>query len=417
MLKVSDPGAHFINGLLKINDSKYIFHMVHSDSIAKLAESTDPIKTPVPLLFSKFGIGSSPSDTTLPLFNPTNPHVSFLRLLISTRPHSPNSHLEVGFVKNNGVLILHKEPIIKISDQMNNCQLKVATTLMSATREDLSDASTLTNFNDADTMTFVSDYKQVRINENKNSITNFFEEDPPCLTQSHVSQKTGNRSPVMASDGRKTTSILKHKVLDTGSVSAEDTKVQAKTFYALGRKKPVIGECPAVAFTTITIMAKSQNSLIFLPYEPLNEFQHLFLKHVLLKRLQLDNALEHFNEIYKHITEEVSTEELQQFECYVNRMRERVEDLVFILTSIVRHKFNCRVKGKPKHNTRKALEKFFFIFHPADLDNAVTFASSIADLLCNGASFTKLITYMGTLMPIQHCESDTLLKMYTLLTS
>lgn len=407
MLKIMDPSARFEDGALITGDGHYLFHVVHSKTVSVLLDQPGPT-IPLPHLFRKFrSSGGGDSSTELPLRGNVNPKLSMLRLILSPAPYATNCRLVVGHLQDNSVPVMHRTPVVTFEDYFSE-PVKVPTTLMIAEDRDLTHAKPLSE-DPAETFKFLALCKKVVINENKNTILEF---------DDFVNQTATPFSPTPF-QSRPRKSILKTQQDADTPAELASALLHCQIFKAIGSKQPQLGNCPATAFNTITIMSRSQNSLDLFPRTGLKKHQQLFLKHVVLHRMGLESVLSEFITLYQGELTAVSEEEVSDFNDLVGEVKRKVEDIVFFLNSICVHKFaHTFSPGRIRASTKMSLEKFFLMFRPRDYDASLLFGSTIVDLICADESFNKLIKFCSTFMPINDAAKDTnLLKIYSLLTS
>lgn len=400
MIKIMDPTAVFVNGMVSMADGTRLFHIIHSKPLAiLLGHGSSSI--PIPLLFKQF---PNPLTNSIPLFCSRTPKLSMVRLLLSSHPYALNSRLEVGYVQSNGVLVIHRDPIVKYMD-FDEETIKPSSTLMVCTKEDLSDATPLTGDLQG-RMAHISIRKQVVIDETQNQSFEFSVDDavstqvPPLITHRPVS-------------------ILKKSAEHLQKEHISNTK-HTQLFQAIKNHHVEIGNCPASSYNTILVMSRSHNSLNIAPGDTsLTLKQKLFIKHVILHNMGLENAVSDFEAIYDPHLQPVSDDDVDNFRTMVSDIKCKVEDAVFALNSICNNKFKQHFSpGSCRPETLLLLEKYFLMFSPKDKTNSINFGAGIIELIFNGTEFKKLISFIKKYMEVQTTTpEDNMFKIYALLTN
>lgn len=403
MLKILYPSAVFSQGVMRAAPDKFIFHILHSKTASVLAGETGP-SVPLPKLFQIFGKTKQPAD--LDLRGPRNdPALTILRSLVSPAPYLPNARLSIGFVQQNGVPVIHRTPVVSYAGGASE-PIKIATTLMVADNPELLNPKPLGE--DAeDKIKFSSICKNVVINENLNMEIEFDE----FLNQGDV-----RYIPSTAAPGK---SIIKQSNSTLDSIAThEDSIYHAQIFRAISNNPLTPGECPASPYNTILVMNNSQNSFEPLLKEKISVLQNLFLKHVVLKRMGLENVVDDFIALYDRHVQEADQKCVDRFEFLVQKLTTQAYDTIFFLNSIGDATFTLPIKESGRESTRTAVQKYFLMFRPKDYNNAVNFSASVIDLLSRGEPFQKLVSFLARFMPINNTATDSnVLKLYALLTS
>lgn len=397
MFKIMDSTAIFRNGMVKLSDGTLLFHIIHSKQLSILLGHSSS-SVPIPLLFKQF---PNPFTNSIPLFCGQTPKLSMVRLLLSTHPYALNSRLEVGYKQPNGIVVLNKIPVIKYIDFEDEC-IKAQTTLMVCTKEDMSDAFPLTDdLNGRMALSTVK--KQVIIDESKNQCFEFFINQKVSTKKLH----TPTQIPIPIIKNLPKTDVMQ-------------SNKYAQMFYTIATHSLQIGDCPAASFNTILIMSRSQNSLNILPKDSsINSKQKLFLKHVILHQMGLENAISDFESLYEKFIKPISREQTEEFFHMVYDLKCKLEDTVFALNSICKNRFSQTFsQGSCKMETLLLMEKYFLMFTPLDKINAINFSAGIVELIFNGVDFKKLLSFLEQYMEIQtSTPEDNMFKMYALLTN
>ncbi|ATA58252.1 BTRF1 [Eptesicus fuscus gammaherpesvirus] len=162
--------------------------------------------------------------------------------------------------------------------------------------------------------------RQVTIAEERNEVLEFSRDDPPARVGEaaigdliDLRDQPGQWRPRTAREvyRRAPRSILKRRlragVTGTAGDAAPPPQApppfgpalrHALIFEALVASPPRAGRGPASAFYTVTVMARSQNSIPLAARLSLTPMQRLFVKHVILHRLGLENVLDEFETLY-----------------------------------------------------------------------------------------------------------------------
>lgn len=336
----------------------------------------------------------------MPLHMPEHPNLSMARLLLSEHPYVLQSSVRVCRTSPSGKITMFSVPIVEF-DSGAESPVRLPCTLMTCQNEDLSDARPL-----AQTSPPAVSGKRVNFDESKNEYRYY-----------SPGEAVRFRNTDPAKPASPTKSILRISISGTTSVQDTERYYQACLFATTQKYKPQLGECPAAAFTTVTITARSHNSLNLLPEEGLSLAQLLLLKHVTLQRLGLENALRDFQVLYDPQLVQAAPEQIQHFEALLELMKSRLEDAVFCLNSVARAVFPKPVASTAKRQLLTAMEKYFLMFQPADKTNAINFGASIVTLLCGGQPLCRVLRYMARYMTVEtQVPEDNLIKTYALLT-
>lgn len=404
MLKIMYPTATFTQGLMRATPDKFIFHIIHSRTASLLVGESGP-SVPMPKIFQRFGTSKQHTDLDL-RGSRSDPAIAILRSLLSPAPYLPNATLSIGFVQQNGVPVIHRSPVVNYAGGSSE-PIKIPTTLMVADNAELLDAHPLGE--DAeDYIKFSTICKNVIINENLNMEIEFDD----FLNQGDV-----RYVPSTATPGK---SIIKHNAQSTfgPTFSKEDSIYHAQLFQAITNHSLVPGDCPASPYNTILVMNNSQNSFEPLQEEKISSIQNLFLKHIVLRRMGMENVIDDFVALFDCHVSEADQSAVNKFEYLAKKMTNKAYDAVFFLNSIGDAKFQLPIKESGRESTRAAVQKYFLMFRPKDYANAVNFSATIIDLLSRGEPFQKLVHFLSLFMPINNTASDSnVLKIYALLTS
>ncbi|UNP64591.1 hypothetical protein [Marmot herpesvirus 1] len=378
------------DGLVKVTADKYLFHVVSSRTLAALVHLPG-VTVPIPRIFKKFG--SDSSKFHLPLNNQVSPSAPLLRIILSHHPYATDSRIVVGSKRGNTIFI-YRTPIIRghgIPDSL----IKLGSTLMVCSSPNMEDAVELSPNDQFPGVVITDEVIKVDIQESNNTIRLFNKRDPICVDEVYTMVTTPHH-------------------IDT------DTKgwSQSELFYSIGKGSPSLGKVPVTAFNTVMIMSNTQTPNFF-PLEKISPIQQLFLKHVLLQRLGLDNLLDVFPPLYGKKLEKINPEQNKSFEEMIGLLKSRVEDIIFCINSIRIHAFTRPVvQGTEDPSFTQTIKKFFHMFPPISEKEAVNFASSIMYLICKGNNLHKVLEYMRKHMPItESTPHDNMIKMYILLTA
>ncbi|AAC95547.1 orf 23; similar to BTRF1 [Ateline gammaherpesvirus 3] len=193
----------------------------------------------------------------------------------------------------------------------------------------------------------------------------------------------------------------------------------AAIFKTISKLPLMLGKCPSIPYHTITVMSRSQNSLILTPSMDINKIQHLLLKHSFLDYIGLKSSIAQFEALYGTCLEPITSKEIMSFQDLFFETKKRTEDIIFVLNTIGEHKFSHIVRpGATPQVFRDIVEKYFFLFPPKDKKNSINFAASIVEIICNGEPFSKVIQYVNAYMDIkEHTTINNLIKIYALLTT
>ncbi|AAO12327.1 hypothetical protein KM546_gp20 [Porcine lymphotropic herpesvirus 3] len=392
VLKISSPTAKFTNGAVVISSTKVIFHVIHSKTLCMILEQKGET-LPIPVLFSKI---DNDSRNECMLHQKNNPSTSLIRILCSPHPYISGSRLCIGFQQGNNI-VFYKQPMI-LTKEFAPCPVKLNTTIMINSSLQLDGAKPLFEF--TEDLVYLDRMKKVQINESLNMLKEFDPEEP-----------LGIRTLNMIQIGKP---IMK-KRSPPFPPNPDKAALHAKIFYA-ARHTPTIGSCPIRSFNTIMIMFRSHNTLHVIPSISINDIQRLFIKHVLLYRMGLENCMDDFVQVF-HLLEELTEAQYNFFEGVVELAKSQLEDIVFSLNSISKHHFDAPVIVRTDHSAMKlALEKYFLMFPPVDKENAINFSASIIDIICRGISFERLVKFLERYLTVQEVARErNLVKMFALL--
>nr|BEG23014.1 homolog of EHV2 ORF23 tegument protein UL88 [Macronycteris gammaherpesvirus 1] len=397
MLKLIDPTAIFSKGTVKLKNGSILFHVVHSKPLSILL-NYDSSDVPVPLIFSLF---SGVYTNSIPLYCPQNPKLSMVRLLLSTHPYALKSNLQVGFKQSNGITVLYKTPVVNFMD-FDEEPIKPMTTLMICTKEDMSDAIPLSN-DMLEQITKQTSKKQVIIDETKNQLFLFDFSKDLCVKKKHINT-TQEPKPIIKHVQQPENDLMKY----------------CQLFYTIANHNLVIGSCPAVSFNTILVMSRSHNSLNICPNDTtITPKQQLFLKHLILKQMGLENLMSDFNILYNGHLEPTTPNQMEKFHILVYDLKEKLENAVFLLNTICQHKFTRPIStARCSLSNLMLMEKYFLMFSPRDKGNAINFSAAIIDLVFKGVNFNKLLKFLQKYMVIQTTTAENnMFKIYALLTN
>lgn len=405
MLKIMQAGASAANGLVQLSPTQFLFHNIHSKTLAILAGLEGCNSVPLPLLFKKY---FNDSTTSMPLHHQQDPTISMIRLIVSPYPYSLRSTLLVGFTQPNGVLVVFRNPVITSAD-FENTHIKVPSTLMICSSPSMEDATPLSE-EVSSKIIFTDKIKRVLIDETKNSCLEFDATVP-------ISNK--NKKATKSCESKQSPkSILKWAVNNSLINRKSETYLHAQIFYAIFSHSLQIGQCPAVPFNTVFIMSRSQNSLCLVPEAKLSSLQNLFVKHVLLHRMGLENTICNFEALYNPHIQEINSEEEAAFDVIMDKVKTRTEDIIFCLNTISQNVFSRPVKyTSAPQQIKLAMEKYFLMFPPTDKENTINFSMGIVDIICKGTEFKTIIGFLSRYMEIQeNAPEKNLIKFYALLT-
>ncbi|AMA67380.1 tegument protein UL88 [Vespertilionid gammaherpesvirus 1] len=392
--------AKFTNGMVQLADKSYIFHMIHSRPLAVILGISGN-DVPSSVLFSTF---SDTASNCLSLYSQSKPMLSMVRLILSVHPYALNSQLMVGFKQSNGVMVIHRDPVITSSDHKDTI-IKVPTTVMSCSNRDMSDAKPL-SVSMCGKLMFSASNKQVIIDESLNECFTFSSHKP--VSKHKIKHKsTALLKPI----------LKKPLVHDSSHVTSFKN---AQIFFSLQDFSNLqIGTCPVVSFNTILVMARSQNSLVICTDDSINRYQMLFLKHVVLDSMCLESCMQHFMDIYENRVIPITAEQHLSFNNMVKSLKDKLEDATFALNSIEDAQFHQRVVANKCHPSNILLmEKYFLMFPPKDKKNSINFAAGILEIIFRGTSFNKVVTFLKNYMEIKDTTPENnMFKIYALLTS
>lgn len=398
MLKISSPRARFVSGAVLVSTNKYIYHVLHSKTLCMtLDHPGDSI--PISVVFAKI---DKLATSSCSLHAKNNPGISLIRILLSSHPYIQSSSLSVGHQQANNIIILYQQPVVLTQDYGAN-PIKINSTVMvSNDYTSLDGAVPLADDLTFGEMVYASRVKSVSINENLNIHKEF---DPDITLESSMINVAEAGKP-----------IIKKSVFY--NTDKKTSKLHAQIYYAARHHAPEIGKCPVGPFNTILIMCKSHNTLQIVPSFKLNHIQRLFVKHVILFRMGLENCVEDFVQVFTNL-QNLQDSEVECFEHLVGVAKAQVEDIVFALNSISMHVFQKPVTNKKDHWAIKlALDKYFLMFPPKDKLNAINFGAGIIDIICSGITFEKLVKFLSKYLEIQETAKETnLLKMFALLST
>ncbi|AJG42949.1 hypothetical protein KM481_gp19 [Harp seal herpesvirus] len=389
--------TNFTRGMIKLCDGRFLFHMLHSKPLAMLLSCTGS-NVPIPLLFRENT--QTLYANTLPLYSSKNPKLSIIRLIISTYPYVLNSSLVVGYCQNN-ILIVHKSPVISCRDYVD-APIKISNTLMICSTQDMLDAKPVTHTHICQ-LTSIDKLKVV-ISEDCSNYCN------------HVSTFSSKGAMVLQKDIKPLLKITPEINIEEDE-DTTDTEY-AELFFAIKSTSLRLGQCPASSFNTIITMSKSQNNLNLFEKSTLTPIQTLFIKHVLLKKMGLENCITDFQNLYNPHLSTISESQLLEFKNLVVEAKGRVEDIMFALNSISQATFSKPVLQGTDVKCVMLMEKYFWMFPPIDPMNSIHFAAAIVKIICQGVSFTKLTKFLSQYMILDKgSPNNNMLKIYALLTS
>lgn len=379
---------------MQLSPNKYLFHVLHSATLANLLHLPGT-RVPIPTLFQHYGVFQH----SMPLHLPDSPNLSLLRLLLSPHPYALKSTLVVCML-HRGALTVFRAPVIT-SAEFPEATIKLPSTLMMCSTEDMSDARPVS---EADLKSLATPSKRVIINENKNNCVMF-----------HPDMKIKMRGPKPHQPPTK--SILKLSRSAVEELHRTTQHYHACLFYTISSHTPQPGRAPLGPFNTVMILSKSQNSINLLPNVRMCPIQRMFVKHVILQRMKLENSLAEFRALYDPHLVSIDSQARETFEAYVTQGQRALENIIFCLNSVCGACFPKRVLAAANAELLLAAEKYFLMFPPRDKPNAIPFAASIVELICKGTSLSKVLRYMAKYMDIKECvPEDNLVKAYSLLT-
>ncbi|ACY00421.1 ORF23 [Human gammaherpesvirus 8] len=403
MLRVPDVKASLVEGAARLSTGERVFHVLTSPAVAAMVGVSNP-EVPMPLLFEKFG---TPDSSTLPLYAARHPELSLLRIMLSPHPYALRSHLCVGEETASLGVYLHSKPVVR-GHEFEDTQI------LPECRLAITSDQSYTNFKIIDLpagcrrVPIHAANKRVVIDEAANRIKVFDPESP--LPRHPITPRAG-----------QTRSILKHniaQVCERDIVSLNTDNEAASMFYMIGLRRPRLGESPVCDFNTVTIMERANNSITFLPKLKLNRLQHLFLKHVLLRSMGLENIVSCFSSLYGAELAPAKTHEREYFGALLERLKRRVEDAVFCLNTIEDFPFREPIRQPPDCSKVliEAMEKYFMMCSPKDRQSAAWLGAGVVELICDGNPLSEVLGFLAKYMPIQKECTGNLLKIYALLT-
>ncbi|ALF03267.1 BTRF1 [macacine gammaherpesvirus 10] len=401
MLKCKQPGARFVHGAVHLPSGQIVFHTIHSPTLAS-ALGLSGENVPIPALFRASGLNVRES---LPMTNIRAPIISLARLILAPNPYILEGQLTVGMTQDNGIPVLFSQPIIEVKSGPES-HIKAPSQLVIAEDSCLDQIAPF-SASEHPAFSMVESVKRVRVDEGANTRRTIREllEIPVTVLSSL------NLSP--------TKSILKKPPEPQPEPQTSfDPAPYARIFYDIGRQVPKLGNAPACQVSNVLIANRSHNSLKLVPNTNLLPLQHLFLKHVVLKSLNLENIVEDFEAIFTSQKDTVSEAETGAFVKLVETAKTTIENIVFCLNSI------CSTSSLPdvvpdvnNPNISLALEKYFLMFPPTGtIMRNVRFATPIVQLLCQGAELGTMAQFLGKYIKIKkETGMYTLVKLYYLL--
>ncbi|AJE29664.1 ORF23 [macacine gammaherpesvirus 12] len=418
MIKIPDLKARLVGGAAQLSNSEYVCHVVYSSALAAMVGLPGPA-VPLPLLFKKFGTFYA---NMMPLYAPNRPDLSMLRIMVSPHPYALNSCLCVGTEDGERGILLFRTPVIRSSDFEDtpitvNSKLVIADNAsflhcrpFTAPEIEKTPPIPLTNMKQVQeiektTPANLTNIKQLTINELANTMQEYDPNAPPSSRDAPQRVKVSPRS------------ILKRPPTVLSPDERPDCLL-ADIFFTMGLRQPQIGESPITAFNTVTIMQRANNSIMFLPNLKLKPIQHLFLKHVLLQRLGLENILFHFKMLYANTSKAAAPYQREYFECMLSRVKQRLEDMVFCLNSIESHHFKqgFKASGRAPQRLLTAADKYFLMFPPQNRDLAIQVGAEVIESICNGTPLSEVLADLSPRVEIKKETGNNLLKFYALLT-
>nr|QRE02506.1 Tegument protein [Otarine gammaherpesvirus 4] len=375
MLRVCADGARFEHGMLRLSENEFVFHMLHSKTLAAVM-GVPGSSTPVPTLFANL---APDADTTTSLYVNGNPMASLIRIVLSPYPYALESKLVVGFVRHNGVLMLYRTPVVETNEHKTS-ETRVPCSLMLSRHADLSGAEPLP-FDADGRLEHVDHMKCVRIDEKHNTQREFYKNDPPIFASvictyepyvhtidrvyitkkadstvvpanksmlddtietcnaatannspytnkektadlalatntadvEHNAELTATQTPNLPTIRSILRQVQKHNWLPISETINDDVRnVQAHTFYAIASTGPRFTHCSSQALNTITVLGRSHNSVQLLAAEELTPTQRVYIKHVLLQRLGFENSIEDFYAVYRNTNMDIQQNETTQ---------------------------------------------------------------------------------------------------------
>ncbi|QFQ66793.1 ORF 23 [Macacine gammaherpesvirus 5] len=401
MIKISDLKARLVGGAVQLSNGEYVCHVVYSSALAAMVGLPGPA-VPLPLLFKKF---STIYSNMMPLYAPKRPELSMLRIMVSPHPYALNSCLCVGTDEGERGVSLFRDPVIRSSDFEDtpitvNSKLVIASNSLFLHCRPFSVPATVKT-----PPVTLTNNKQITINELANTTQEYDPNAPPTLCSA------------LPPDNKKLRSILKQPPA-TSESNVQSDCLLADIFFAMGSHQPQIGESPITAFNTVTIMQRANNSIMFLPNLKLKPIQHLFLKHVLLQRLGLENILFHFKMLYANTCKAAAPYQREYFESMLSRVKQRLEDMVFCLNSIESHDFqkDFRVLSRAPQRLLTATDKYFLMFPPQNRELAIQVGAEVIESICDGTPLSEVLANLSPRVTIQKETGNNLLKFYALLT-
>lgn len=402
MLKCKQPGARFIHGAVHLPSGQIVFHTIHSPTLAS-ALGLPGENVPIPALFRASGLNVRES---LPMTNMRAPIISLARLILAPNPYILEGQLTVGMTQDNGIPVLFSRPVIEVKSGPES-NIKASAQLMIAEDSCLNQIAPF-SASEHPAFSMVESVKRVRVDEGANTrrtIRDILEIPVTVLSSLQLSP---------------TKSILK-KAPEPPPPEPQatfDAAPYARIFYDIGRQVPKLGNAPAAQVSNVLIANRSHNSLRLVPNPDLLPLQHLYLKHVVLKSLNLENIVQDFEAIFTSQSDTISEAETKAFEKLVEQAKNTVENIVFCLNSI------CSTSTLPdvvpdvnNPNISLALEKYFLMFPPSGtIMRNVRFATPIVRLLCQGAELGTMAQFLGKYIKVKkETGMYTLVKLYYLL--
>lgn len=385
-------------GFVHLGNQKLLFHSIKSTTLANLLQIPGDL-VPIPLLFQKYG----PDQEHLPLYKPNTPSLSIVRLVLSVHPYALNSSLIIGCQHLNGQVTVFTTPMIAYAD-FTETPIKVESVLMLCSDDSMCDAVEITP--EELTKLEKTKKKRVAIQETLNKVKMF---EPKKALKKTKKGAVSSLSPAKP--------ILVMSPQSVQHVQETESHYFARLYYTMVAQVLKVGACSMSAFNTIIITAQSQNTVNLLPEEQMNNIQRLFVKHVILHRMGLENSLFEFKELYTPMLLDIPQKDVEKFEDIVSASKQVAEDIIFCLNSICEATFPKKVEGTTAQNMQTAMEKYFLMFAPNDRENAIPFAASIVEIICKGTPLCKVVKYLEKYMEIKECiPKDNLIKTYALLT-
>lgn len=163
----------------------------------------------------------------------------------------------------------------------------------------------------------------------------------------------------------------------------------------------------ANAAMTLSTMNAGQNSLPLLRKRNVTRLQVLFIKHLLLEKIDMPNVAALFRMLYLPYVTPPTADQLNQFRCFMTLAQTQLLEIYFALECIRDTEFVKPYRGHVCDKfISQLLEKYFAIFKARDGSSATLLSTFVTDLICREYPTDRVLEAIAEYVPLKPRHKD-----------